>query len=81
MKTRNCMDCSLADHTGERLICTVGHKPRFYLPTGNPHWSSDDWGWKRKCQDFKAGTPLGIKVCEISLPTPANHVVNRLQQC
>ena len=34
------------------LICTKGHRPRFYMPkTDNPN--CNDWGWKRNCDDFE----------------------------
>lgn len=32
------------------LECKKGHKPRFY----NPRTMDGDFGWKRRCDDFKA---------------------------
>jgi hypothetical protein len=55
------MDCGLADHTGEELVCSVGHRPRFYLPRGRYPFYDNDWGWKRRCGDFKEGMPQGCK--------------------
>jgi hypothetical protein len=67
MKTRNCSDCAKADHTTYKLRCTVGHKPRFYLPREPYPHCGDDWGWKKKCADFEEGTPIGAKTQEIDL--------------
>lgn len=30
--------------------CTKGHKVRFYLPRSP---MDQDWGWKRRCDDFQ----------------------------
>ena len=30
--------------------CKLGHKPRWYQPKGP---MDDDWGHKRRCEDFK----------------------------
>jgi hypothetical protein len=60
VKTRSCEDCNLADFTGERLVCTKGHKPRFYMPKGTyPHYENE-WGYKRRCEDFELGCAKGI---------------------
>jgi hypothetical protein len=60
MKTRSCQECNLADWSGEKLVCTKGHKPRFYLPIGTyPHFENE-WGYKRRCEDYELGSPAGI---------------------
>lgn len=31
-------------------VCKLKHKPRFYFPVGI---RDNNWGWKRRCEDFK----------------------------
>lgn len=35
-------------------ICALEHRPRFYIPQTLSQAHSSDWGWKRRCEDFKA---------------------------
>ena len=52
-KTRYCDECSNYDERKSRVSenpCGIGHKPRFYRQRVG--WSPD-WGWKRRCEDFK----------------------------
>ena len=51
MKARQCADCEHFEFKWpyEEAECFMGHKPRFYQPR-NPN--DDDWGWKRRCEDF-----------------------------
>lgn len=42
------------DYSKDIMICTKGHKPRFYQPK-DP--MSSDYGYKRKCEDYKEGYP------------------------
>lgn len=57
MKTRHCDECSnfknTLDHEGSDFLtwCSVGHRPRFYNPRS---YNDENFGWKRKCGDFKA---------------------------
>ena len=60
LKTRQCEECAHADYSGELMKCGKGHRPRFYLPKGNYPYD-EYWGWKRRCADFKAGQPAGIR--------------------
>ena len=62
IKTRHCSDCSKASFCEEgELTCSIGHKPRFYKPKESyPYLSIEDWGYKRKCLEFKAGNPSGF---------------------
>jgi hypothetical protein len=52
-KARNCADCDHFRFVGtlqDACECSKGHRPRFY----NPRSPNDpDWGWKRRCDDFK----------------------------
>lgn len=59
-RARSCIDCNLADFSEEKLICTKGHKPRFYLPKGTYPRYENDWGYKRRCNDYKHGCAKGI---------------------
>lgn len=57
-KTQWCDECrhfdlDLLDATGEGNPCTKGHKPRLYTPRTMSQVINEDWGWKRKCQDFE----------------------------
>lgn len=60
MKAKHCDFCQHHDYARikkqERLICKKGHKPRFYMPKDDfdAQWG-DDWGWKRRCNDFEIG--------------------------
>ena len=60
MKMQFCDEC--ANHRFQKVaevVCTLDHKPRFYMPKNdNPH--DQNYGWKRRCEDFKAMT--GAKV-------------------
>lgn len=55
MKTQYCDECEHRKWVGDGngLACKIGHKPRFFKPTGNPYF--ENWGWKRKCADFVVG--------------------------
>jgi hypothetical protein len=35
-----------------RTPCSIGHRPRFYIPKTMSQAHSDCWGWKRRCEDF-----------------------------
>lgn len=53
-KTRHCDECghyTMHRIDDTRTPCSLGHKPRFYMPGSNPH--DPGWGWKRRCEDFK----------------------------
>ena len=52
-KTRYCDECEHWQEINFRRTtpCSLGHKPRFYRPTDDPHHIN--WGWKRRCEDFK----------------------------
>ena len=60
-----CDQCRHYDPTlleaGEGWPCEEGHKPRFYAPKTMSQAHTNDWGWKRRCDDFKAkpADPLG----------------------
>ena len=49
-----CWECDHHRDTGETLVCSKGHKPRFYAPRGNFDF---EYGWKRRCKDFKSRFP------------------------
>lgn len=55
---RHCDECQhwhgLVGIPGER--CDKGHVPRFYQPRGP---MDQDWGWKRRCEDFTARADEG----------------------
>ena len=55
-ETKNCGECKFRDWTGLKMKCKKGHKPKFYMPTilqiMNP--TDTDWGYKRKCLDYKS---------------------------
>ncbi len=50
-----CRHCDLdrLDKFGRGSPCTKGHRPRLYKPLTLSQAHSDDWGWKRKCEDFE----------------------------
>lgn len=54
MTARHCDECKHWQKDGRQvltsMVCTKGHKPRFYVPRSDPR--DTDWGWKRKCADF-----------------------------
>jgi hypothetical protein len=51
MKAKNCDECHHAIYRGgDNMECNKGHYPRYYRPT---LIISDDFGWKRVCDDFK----------------------------
>lgn len=57
MKAKHCDECIHFHNPSEirpRAGCAMGHKPRFYKPK-NLHCVVfvRNWGWKRKCDDFK----------------------------
>lgn len=69
MKTRNCDQCAHFSviEKGEPVrlkICAKDHKPRFYQPKrGLMGWYNiDEWGWKRRCDDFDAVVTIEIRV-------------------
>ncbi len=43
-----CTHCYMVQILG--MTCEKGHKPRFYMPK---HPNCNEWGWKRKCSDYK----------------------------
>ncbi len=49
-----CKHYSLHRIDDTRTPCSLGHRPRFYIPQTMSHAHSNDWGWKRRCQDFVA---------------------------
>lgn len=53
IKMRHCDEC--ANHRaviGNELACALDHKPRWFAPKNdNPH--DINYGWKRKCEDFR----------------------------
>lgn len=52
IKAKHCDECRHFDQPTAltRPPCAIGNKPRFYKPK---HGRDDDWGWKRKCNDFE----------------------------
>lgn len=48
-----CYRCSKSNYLDGNLICSDGHRPRFYKPTGT---LDQDYGWKRKCADFDSAS-------------------------
>jgi len=53
MKTVNCGECANRDWSKLKMKCTLGHKPRFYVPTiYQILQGSTDWGYKIKCPDY-----------------------------
>lgn len=63
MKTQYCDACAHAryaydpDGFGGDLWCSKKHKPRFYMPKG---YMDTDYGYKRKCGDFKLSKCVAI---------------------
>ena len=52
-KAKHCDECKhFYYHVGADMReCQKGRKPRFYSPVIAIR--VQDWGWKRKCEDFK----------------------------
>lgn len=54
MKAKNCDDC---EHYTWSFVseakCKLGHKLRFYKPKTLSDAHSGNFGYKRKCEDFK----------------------------
>ena len=46
----DCEACAHHDWAKDRLVCTIGHRPRFYLPRHDDPYGFV--GWKRRCDDF-----------------------------
>lgn len=54
MKTRYCNECKyLTHHEDKDSVCKLGHKPRFYIPKDFSDVRMGNFGYKRKCADFK----------------------------
>ena len=54
MKAANCADCKHFAFKASLLnLCKRGHKPRFYIPQTMAQANIGDFGWKRRCEDFK----------------------------
>lgn len=51
-KTRHCDECKHLYYWvgADEYQCLKLHKPRFYKPARE---GDLNWGWKRKCEDFK----------------------------
>lgn len=49
MKEKNCDECKYQKWIGLMMKCSKNHKPKFYLPKNE---LDQDWGYKRKCEDF-----------------------------
>jgi len=62
--TRHCESCQFRQWQGDdRLICTKGHRPRFYQPVGRYPRFENDWGWKRRCADYQTGDHVQFIGC------------------
>ena len=68
MKTVHCEDCKyfvfprlgfLLDCDDTPARCKKGKKVRFYNPKTN-NYMDDDYGWKKKCGDFKLSKRVQI---------------------
>ena len=62
MKTQWCDQCKHFDSdrlaaSGKGNPCGAGHRPRFYKPLT----LSQDWGWKRQCEDFAEAIEAKLK--------------------
>ncbi len=57
MKAKHCDECAnegpYFPDNEYKFNCLLGHKPRFYQPRSPYPHDGNDWGWKRKCEDFK----------------------------
>jgi hypothetical protein len=52
MKAKDCLECAHLYRLFKadiNVYCAKGHKPRFYHPRNE---LDQDWGWKRRCDDF-----------------------------
>jgi len=52
---RHCDECAYGhfkDSLGLQLVCFKKHKPRFFQPKSGD-FTSGEWGWMRKCEDFQ----------------------------
>jgi len=59
MKTALCHECKHFKNEHYLLgkdMCKLGHKPRFYNPPTMMKYYENNWGWKKKCEDFKVKT-------------------------
>lgn len=57
-KTRHCEDCRFRKWSGSSaLICLKGHRPKFFMPKSP---MDTDWGWKKKCGDYRLGAHVLI---------------------
>lgn len=65
MTTKHCDECSRFryQYSLDRVFggarCSLGHKVRFFKPKSN-NYMDDDYGWKRKCGDFKMSKRVTI---------------------
>lgn len=61
MKAKQCDECEHMKVDEARMVlpnvwvadviqCAKNHKPRFYMPKS---YLDFDYGWKRRCEDFK----------------------------
>ena len=58
-RASNCFNCAHfapVNWTGKPTVCSIGHKPRYFMsPGGKADWHNPDrWGWKRRCEDFQS---------------------------
>lgn len=56
MKAKNCDECQFFNVELTypfNVVCSKGHKPRFYKPATLSDAHRGDWGFKRRCNDFK----------------------------
>jgi len=56
------MECKHIEFTNDDkglLVCSIGHKPRFYAPKSSNQYF-ENFGWKRKCTDFEIGDHVQI---------------------
>ena len=54
-KAAHCDECSHAIYRGGATMeCKKGHRPRYYRPT---LLLSDDFGWRRVCDDYRENSP------------------------
>ena len=51
-RAAHCNECK--HYNGDRdRPCNLDHRPRFYLPQTMRAVHTGDFGWKRRCADFK----------------------------
>lgn len=54
IKTKQCDECIFSQYNSFGILsCKKEHKPKFYLPKNE---LDTNWGWKRKCEDYKERT-------------------------